>query len=60
MVFKWTFKNSRIVRQGQMTDLSEREARLLRYFVEHQSEILSRQELLRRFGDTTRALLADG
>jgi two-component system, OmpR family, alkaline phosphatase synthesis response regulator PhoP len=41
------FKNSRIVRRGQMTDLSEREARLLRYFVEHQGEILSRQELLR-------------
>jgi two-component system, OmpR family, alkaline phosphatase synthesis response regulator PhoP len=41
------FKNSRIVRRGQMTDLSEREARLLRYFVEHQGEVLSRQELLR-------------
>lgn len=41
------FKNSRIVRGGHMTDLSEREARLLRYFVEHQGEVLSRQELLR-------------
>jgi len=40
------FKNSRIVRDGRMTDLSEREARLLRYFLEHRGEVLTRQELL--------------
>jgi two-component system alkaline phosphatase synthesis response regulator PhoP len=41
------FKNSRIVKNGRMTDLSLREARLLRYFLEHQGQVLSRQELLR-------------
>ena len=41
------FKNSRIVRAGHMTDLSDREARLLRYFIEHQGEVLSREKLLR-------------
>lgn len=30
------FRNLRIVRGGQMVDLSEREARLLRYFLEHE------------------------
>ena len=41
------FKNSRIIRDGRMTDLSEREARLLRYFVERQGQVLRREELLR-------------
>ena len=40
------FKNSRIIRDGRMTDLSEREARLLRYFLEHRGEVLTRRELL--------------
>jgi two-component system alkaline phosphatase synthesis response regulator PhoP len=41
------FKNSRIVRDGRTTELSEREARLLRYFVEHRGEVVSREQLLR-------------
>jgi two-component system alkaline phosphatase synthesis response regulator PhoP len=41
------FRNSRIIRSGRMTDLSEREARLLRYFLEHQGEVISRDHLLK-------------
>jgi two-component system alkaline phosphatase synthesis response regulator PhoP len=41
------FKNSRIIREGRMIDLSEREARLLRYFVEHQGQVVRREELLK-------------
>jgi two-component system alkaline phosphatase synthesis response regulator PhoP len=40
-------RNSRIIRQGRMSDLSERETRLLRYFIEHRGEVITRQELLR-------------
>jgi two-component system alkaline phosphatase synthesis response regulator PhoP len=41
------FRNCRIVRAGRMTDLSEREAGLLRYFIEHRGEVVTRAELLR-------------
>jgi two-component system alkaline phosphatase synthesis response regulator PhoP len=41
------FKNSRIIRKGRMIDLSEREARLLKYFVEHQGQVVRREELLK-------------
>jgi len=40
-------KNSRIIRKGQMIDLSYREARLLRYFLEHRGAVIRRDQLLR-------------
>jgi two-component system alkaline phosphatase synthesis response regulator PhoP len=40
-------KNSRIVRDGRTIDLSRSEARLLRYFLEHRDQTLSRPELLK-------------
>jgi two-component system alkaline phosphatase synthesis response regulator PhoP len=40
------FKNSRLIRRGQMVDLSDRERQLLRYFVEHAGEVLDRKQLL--------------
>jgi two-component system alkaline phosphatase synthesis response regulator PhoP len=41
------FDNNRISKGGRFVDLSERESGLLRYFVEHRGETLSREELLR-------------
>jgi two-component system alkaline phosphatase synthesis response regulator PhoP len=41
------FRNSRIVRNGRTTDLSEREAHLLRYLIERRGQVLTRRELLR-------------
>jgi DNA-binding response OmpR family regulator len=41
------FKNGRIVRDGRTLELSQREVRLLKYFLEHSGEVLSRDELLR-------------
>jgi len=38
---------SHLVRNGSRIDLSEREARLLRYFVQHRGKTLSRAALLR-------------
>jgi two-component system alkaline phosphatase synthesis response regulator PhoP len=41
------FENNRISRNGRFIDLSEREAGLLRYLVDHRGETLAREELLR-------------
>jgi two-component system, OmpR family, alkaline phosphatase synthesis response regulator PhoP len=41
------FTQSHLVRNGLRIELSEREARLLRYFVQHRGETLSRGALLR-------------
>ncbi len=40
------FVKSRLVHKGKTLDLSERESRLLRYFVEHRGEIVTRETLL--------------
>lgn len=40
-------KTGRIVRDGRTQALSRREIRLLKYFLEHAGEVLSRDELLR-------------
>ena len=40
------FVRSQLVRDGKAVDLSERETRLLRYFVEHKGEIVTRETLL--------------
>jgi len=41
------FTQSHLIRNGSRIDLSEREARLLRYFVQHRGKTLSRAALLR-------------
>jgi len=41
------FHQSRVIRNGVQVELSEREARLLRYFVQHRGKTLSRASLLR-------------
>ena len=43
---KVDFVRSQLIRDGKATELSEREARLLRYFVEHKGEIVTRETLL--------------
>jgi two-component system, OmpR family, alkaline phosphatase synthesis response regulator PhoP len=40
------FIKSQVIRGGKSIDLSERESRLLRYFVEHKGEIITRDTLL--------------
>lgn len=40
------FVKSQLIRDGKPIDLSERESRLLRYFVEHKGEIITRETLL--------------
>ena len=40
------FVRSQLSRDGKTIDLSERESRLLRYFVEHKGEIVTRDTLL--------------
>jgi len=40
------FVRSQLFRDGKAVDLSERESRLLRYFVEHKGEIVTRETLL--------------
>ena len=40
------FRRSRVARNGHMIELSEREARLLRYFVENRGKTISRTALL--------------
>jgi len=40
------FIKSQLVRSDKIVNLSERESRLLRYFVEHKGEIISRETLL--------------
>jgi len=40
------FARSQLTRDGQVIDLSERECRLLRYFVSHKGEIVTRETLL--------------
>jgi two-component system alkaline phosphatase synthesis response regulator PhoP len=40
------FVNSQLVRGKQVIELSERESRLLRFFVEHKGEIVTRETLL--------------
>jgi two-component system alkaline phosphatase synthesis response regulator PhoP len=40
------FVKSQLIRDGKPIDLSERESRLLRYFIEHKGEIITRETLL--------------
>ena len=40
------FVKSQLIRDGKPVDLSERESRLLRYFIEHKGEIITRETLL--------------
>jgi two-component system alkaline phosphatase synthesis response regulator PhoP len=40
------FVKSQLIRDGKAIDLSERESRLLRYFIEHKGEIITRETLL--------------
>ena len=40
------FVRSQVIRDGKAIDLSERETRLLRYFVEHKGDIITRETLL--------------
>ena len=40
------FRRAEVTREGQAVDLSALEFRLLRYFIEHRGETLSRDELL--------------
>jgi two-component system alkaline phosphatase synthesis response regulator PhoP len=40
------FRKAEVVRDGQVLDLSAREYQLLRYFIEHRSATISRDELL--------------
>ncbi len=40
------FRRAEVLREGQPVDLSSLEFKLLRYFVEHRGELLSRRELL--------------
>jgi len=45
------FKKLKLSRNGETVSLSEREATLLRYFIEHRGEVLSREKLLRDVWD---------
>jgi len=40
------FRRAEVLREGQPVELSSLEFKLLRYFVEHRGELLSRRELL--------------
>jgi two-component system alkaline phosphatase synthesis response regulator PhoP len=40
------FRRAEVLRGGQVVDLSSLEFKLLRYFIEHQGELLSRRDLL--------------
>ena len=40
------FAKSQLVRDGRTIDLSERESRLLRFFIEHKGEVITRETLL--------------
>jgi two-component system alkaline phosphatase synthesis response regulator PhoP len=51
------FRQSELARNGAIIELSERETRLLRYFVENRGKILSRDALLQHVWGYTRAPL---
>jgi DNA-binding response OmpR family regulator len=40
------FSKSRVEREGQATDLSDRECRLMRYFIDNKGRTITRDELL--------------
>ena len=48
------FRKMEVTRAGEPVDLSAREFKLLRHFIEHRGATLSRDELLRTCGATTR------
>jgi two-component system alkaline phosphatase synthesis response regulator PhoP len=47
------FVNNRLIRKDKTIDLPDQESRLLRYFAEHQGEIVSRETLLKEVWDYT-------
>jgi DNA-binding response OmpR family regulator len=51
------FRKSRLTKDGKITVLSQRECRLLRYFIERKGIILSREELLQEVWGYTNAPL---
>ena len=48
------FRRAEVTRGGRQVDLSAREFKLLRHFIEHRGATLSRDELLAEVGGTTR------